>query len=135
MIETFRRYRRLDADERALLAEALVLCFRVRVGLRLLSFATLRKRLRRRPMPQGQPVARIAWAVHAVGKRLPGTTCLIEALVADCMLRRHGHAPTLRLGIQSGDVQSRLDAHAWVECGGTIVTGRIDNLENYAVLS
>jgi hypothetical protein len=87
-------------------------------------------------MPHGQPVARIAWAVNAVGKRLTGTTCLVEALAADSMLRRHGHVPTLRLGVHDdGSVQSRLDAHAWVECGGMVVTGRIDNLQNYAVLS
>jgi Transglutaminase-like superfamily len=136
MIDIVRRLRRMDADQRALLAEALVLLVGARVGLRVLSLTALRRRLRRPPMPLGQSVARIAWAVNAVGARLTGTTCLVEALAAESMLRRHGHQPTLNLGIHSdGRTHSRLDAHAWVECGDVVVAGRIANLERYAVLS
>lgn len=136
MIDLFRRLRRMDPGRRALLAEALVHLLCARVGLKLLPFATLRQRLLRPAKPHGESVAQVAWAVNAVGKRLAGTTCLVEALAADSMLRRHGHHPTLNLGIHSdGSVQSRLDAHAWVECGDMVVTGRVDNLERYAVLS
>jgi hypothetical protein len=136
MIDIFRRLSRMDPDRRALLAEALLLLLCARVGLRLLSFATLRRRLRRPPVPLGQPVDRIAWAVSAVAARLTGTTCLAEALAAESMLRHHGHQPTLNLGVHSdGGVHSHLDAHAWVECGNVVVAGRIRNLERYAVLS
>ena len=136
MIDLLRRLRRMDADSRALLAEALMLLLCARVGLRVLPFATLRRRLLRAPTRNGRSVARVAWAVNAVGRRLAGTTCLVEALAADTMLRRHGHHPTLNLGVHGdGGVHSPLDAHAWVECGGMVVSGRTDDLERYAVLS
>ena len=136
MIDIVRKLRRMDAGHRALLAEALALLVCARVGLRVLSLPTLRRRLLRPSIQDGQPVARIAWAVSAVGGRLPGTTCLVEAVAAESMLRRHGHRPTLNLGIHGdGGIDSRLNAHAWVECGDVVVTGRVDNLERYAVLS
>jgi hypothetical protein len=80
------------------------------------------------------PAGRIAWAVGAMGRRVPGTTCLVEALAAHCVLRRHGYAPMLSIGVRHGAALT-LDAHAWVECGGTVVIGTAPALAEYAVLS
>ncbi len=61
---------------------------------------------------------RVAWATAAAARHLPGTwTCLVQALVLQALLSRHGHLATLRLGVarhRSGAIA----AHAWVECEG-----------------
>ena len=76
----------------------------------------------------------VAWAVKAAGRRVPGTTCLAEALVAHSMLLHRGHAPTLRLGVRQSK-RPPLDAHAWVECDGIVVVGTSDTLSEYALLA
>lgn len=114
--------------------------------MRALPFPTVRgylDRLARKPEAHKDKVStlfdtvaagRIVWAVSAMGRRVPGTTCLVEALAAHCMLRRHGHRPALKIGVRRGAVVA-LDAHAWVECGGAVVIGRSAALTEYAVLS
>ena len=82
-------------------------------------------------------VGRIAWAVTAVARRLPGRiTCLSEAIAAHTMLRHRGFRPELHFGVREHSHSSQpLDAHAWVECGGKIVVGELENLADYAVLT
>jgi len=133
-VTLWRRFPRLSPGDRALLAEALLLLICVRAGLHVVPFTSLRRRLESRPLSIEHPVDRIVWAVGAITRRLPRTTCLTQALVADSMLRRHGHAPALRIGVRQGKSPA-LDAHAWVECDGAIVIGTIDTLGDYAILS
>jgi hypothetical protein len=143
MARHLRAFRALCADDRFLALEAAMLLVLLRIGLWTLSFATTRRVLNRyssrNQAPVGpqvhQTVSRIAWAVSAVARRLPfRTTCLVEALAAEAMLRRRGFAPTLRIGVREpGFGQTPLDAHAWVECAGSVVIGRLANLADYAV--
>ena len=54
------------------------------------------------------------------------------------LLRRHGHASDVKIGVRLGDRASGgipLDAHAWVECDGRIVSGAVAELDEYAVLA
>lgn len=129
--------RALAPAERRLLVEAFSLIVAVRAGLRLLPFTTVRRCVSRwaalRARAGCEP-GKIAWAVGAVGSRIPGTTCLVEALAADSMLRRRGHASALKVGVRRGAALS-IDAHAWVECSGTVVIGTTPELAEYAVLS
>lgn len=64
----------------------------------------------------------IAWAVCAVGRRIPGATCLVQALAAEEMLLRHGHPAEIRFGAakEAGKV---FVAHAWVVSGGKVLVG------------
>ena len=139
----------LPASDQKLLFEALALILSLRIGLRVLPFDALRRLSNRwagrkgdgnlfrmgsaKKVPVPFSTARIVWAVAAVGARVPGTRCLVEALAAETMLRRHGHAATLKLGVRRGAL--KLDAHAWVECDGVAVIGASSGLEGYAVLS
>ena len=77
-------------------------------------------------------VTEITWAISAVGKRIGRPTCLADAAVAYTMLRRRGHDPRLRIGVRRG--HSVLEAHAWVECNGTVVMGDVPEMTGYAVL-
>jgi len=147
----WRKLRGLDTVDRQLLVQATGLMIAVSVGLRVLPFTKVRKRRRdwinREVRNSGAfadgradrtiwtaEATRIVWAVRAAGSRMPGRTCLVEALTADAMLRRHGYAPALKIGVRRGSLVS-LDAHAWVECEGTVVIGETATLAEYVVLS
>ena len=150
MSPTWSKALMLPAADQRLLFESLTLILGFRVGLRVLSFDALRRLSNRwaacrkgdgnlfrtesaKKVPVPFSTARIVWAVAAVGARVPGTRCLVEALAAEIMLRRHGHAATLKLGVRLDAL--KLDAHAWVECDGVAVIGASSRLEEYAVLS
>ena len=125
-----------------MVVEAAVLLLLVRAGLSLLPFTTLRRSLRyysdsaRSAAPShGSLVPRVAWAVMAAARRLPmRTTCLVESLTGDAMLRRRGLSSTLRFGVRPPN-GGALAAHAWVEHDGTVVFGALDELPEYSVLS
>lgn len=114
-----------------------------RLGIIGMPFSVLRRALDRagrmcRPHPGGtseSSVARLAWAVAAAARRVPfRSTCLVESLAADAMLRRHGYASEIRFGVRlpSGGA---LAAHAWVEHQGAVVFGAVHELAEYSVLS
>ena len=72
----------------------------------------------------------------AAASVVPLRNCLRDALAADVMLARRGFQPTLRFGIRKPDGNRlTLDAHAWLECDGSIVAGRLESLDEYLVLS
>ncbi len=133
------RLRGLDRSDRRLFFEAMALTAAVRLGLTLLPFTVVRRCLDRvgsrtaEPRMSGRPrhrVHRIVWAVRAAAARIPAATCLVEALAADTLLRRHGHSSSLKIGVRPGRLVP-LDAHAWVECGGTPVIGATPQLAEY----
>ena len=139
MIRRWRRFRALGQGDRWLVIEAAVLLTIVPIGLRTVPFGVLRlvlaraKRLRARPQPE---LSRIAWAIGAAAPLVPLRSCLRDALAADVMLARRGFRPTLRFGIRKPHGNRlTLDAHAWLECDGSIVAGRLETLDEYLVLS
>jgi hypothetical protein len=137
-MSTWATIRSLSGAERQLLAEAIQLRLIVWIGLNVFRFNALRAYLQRRPVSHHQRIDRVAWAVKAVSHRWPGTTCLAEALVVEAMLRRHGHAPVLKIGVKHPQALERkrsLEAHAWVECEGVVVMGEAPEMADYAVLS
>lgn len=130
----------MGAPDYRLLAEATVLLLLVRLGVWILPFATLRRLIDRLRLPKRRSksdgVARLAWAVAVVARRLPSTTCLVQALAAEVMLRHRGYTPALRLGVRGrADDVKLIEAHAWLECGGTVVVGQVENLADYSMLS
>ena len=140
MIAVWRRYRALSSADRLLLREALALLAFVRCGLIVLPFSFVRRMLRREAGPgpgEANVPARVAWAMGALTRRTPGpTTCLAQALVAHALLRRRGARSALRIGVRKRTGEpGPLRAHAWVESGGLIVVGRLDDLEEYSVLA
>lgn len=117
--------------ERRLLIEAMIVVPMTRVALTLVPFrlvhraiaAVLRRQHSHAILPTAGPSAeRIAWAVTAVAMRVPGGSCLTQAIAATLLLVRHGHAATLRLGVAKNDDGS-LRAHAWVESDGRTILG------------
>lgn len=104
---------------------AAVLVGGVRIGLALLGFRRLRRTLAllaRTRTTAPLPPARVAWAVAAAGRRMPGGSgCLVQALAAQALLARHGHAAELRIGVaRAGE---GINAHAWLERDGQPLFG------------
>ena len=141
-METWRRFRSLNGRDRRMVIEAAALLLLVRAGLPLLPFHTLRRSLgyyadASRPAAPGSTalVPRVAWAVTAAARRLPiRTTCLVESLAGDTMLRRRGVSCDLRFGVRPPQ-RGELAAHAWVEHEGRVIFGALDELSEYSVLS
>ena len=107
----------------------------VHVGLRVLSFASLRRALdvcsRSGELQQGDDVSHIVWSVEAVSRRMPGgRSCLIDALTAEAMLRRRGYEPILHLGARRQS-DPPVDGHAWLVCDNQIVVGAVADLRDY----
>ncbi|MFN0060241.1 MAG: lasso peptide biosynthesis B2 protein [Planctomycetota bacterium] len=128
----FWRLFKLPARDRRLLVGAWFLLAGLRIGLRVLPFRWVQRRIARRPFTSGADSAiapdptlpdRVAWALSRASRYQPGRHfCLPQALCAQVLLRRGGHASELRFGVFHDETR-RVRAHAWVECAGAVVVG------------
>lgn len=125
------RLRRLTAEERGLLAEAVAWLALARLALLVLPFGVIAPRLGR-PLPpstapdaldaRGTAQARlVGWAVTRAAAHVPfRAVCLQQAVAAKLMLRRRGVAASVHLGVMKTNA---LAAHAWTDAGSVEVTG------------
>jgi hypothetical protein len=143
MMKSLHRYRALSAADRWLVIEAAVLLAAVRLGIAGVRISVLRPALHRSlrvitPHWGGKrvpSVSRLAWSVAAASRHLPfRSTCLVESLAADAMLRRRGYASEIRFGVRPPR-GGALAGHAWVEHDGAVVFGALAELAEYSVLS
>jgi len=114
-------------------------------GLRILRFATLQRILDRyikytmsRPIGHTAAVsiATVRRAIGAVSARAPSANCLVQALAADAMLRRRHLPSEIRIGVRPRCGHSaRLEGHAWVESGGVVAVGALDDLSEFETLA
>lgn len=66
---------------------------------------------------------KIAWAIGALSRRLPGLrNCLVQALAGQALLARHGQSSQLRIGV-ARFADGQFKAHAWVEVAGRLLIG------------
>jgi Transglutaminase-like superfamily len=145
----FSRFIALDRSQRRLVIEAAALLALVGAAMSVGGFARSRPLLERcarnrkasRTSAPGETFrtsiepSTVAWAVTAAATRFPfWHTCLVKALVTDLMLRRRGMPSSIFVGVRRGQIES-IDAHAWVESGGAVVIGALDDLGDFTVLS
>jgi hypothetical protein len=121
--------RRPSLDRRLLLSAAALHVFVV-IGVRVLSFARLRHGLDRlaafgsRTRRVDDIETRVVRAVRTVAARLPGASCLTEALATRCLLMQFRREATLCFGVSRIRPAGRpFDAHAWLEHGGSGLIG------------
>lgn len=72
------------------------------------------------------PVRRLAWAVQAAAKRIPGASCLTQALALQHLLACAGQSSQVRIGVAKS--ASGLESHAWLESRGEILIGNTGSL-------
>jgi transglutaminase superfamily protein len=77
---------------------------------------------RGRSTDKGRDARLITWAVERVSLRIPGATCLTQALSAHILLLKHGYPSQLCLGVARSD-KGDFRAHAWLESEGRVVIG------------
>jgi hypothetical protein len=140
---------RLDRRDRALAIVAARTLATTWVGLRTVGFKAMSTRAARvaghdarahawcGPPPRrtvARPtIERLAWAVRAAGRFLPGgTNCLVRALATQSLLGQYGYRSDLRIGVRK-DSDGGLAAHAWLESSGAVVIGEFE-LEHYVPL-
>jgi hypothetical protein len=146
-------FARLPATEKRLALRAIALLAATRVALRILPFDRARSLIAAAPrpaaragddlprsaVPGGDELPRaVRRAVIRAARSLPGSSCLAQSLVAERLLRAGGRAARLSIGVAAPDdaatARIGLDAHAWVESGGLLVTGD-DPHDRYQVLA
>ncbi len=133
------RFARLPrADQRLLIKSVWLLCG-MRIGLWLLPLRTLRRLSTRLPRstPASRPgddgaIDRVAWAVAAASRLVPGTTCLGRALGSQILLAERGVQADLHIGVARD--QHGFRAHAWVKSGDRIVGGTPEGIEQFTSL-
>ncbi len=146
-------FARLAPTEKRLALRAIALLAVTRVALRTLPFERAHALMAVAPRPAARarddlsrpagtasddlPRA-VRRAVIRAARSLPGSSCLAQSLVAERLLRAGGRAARLSIGVapqgDAGTMRVGLDAHAWVESGGVLVTGD-DPHDRYQVLA
>lgn len=127
----------LGAGEKRLMARAWGALFCFRLALWVFPLPRIKNYLEKvSPRPQlsdatPSPVsaAQISRAVGAMSRLVPKSTCLVQALAAQWLLRRENQASHLHIGVIK-DPNGALLAHAWVESDGAVVVGGGD-LDRY----
>jgi Transglutaminase-like superfamily len=147
---TAAKFIRLDRRDRALALAAARTLAVTWLGLHTAGFTAVERRASRvvahDPRPYvwcGPPprssvapptVDRIAWAIRAASRFIPGASnCLVRALATQTLLGRFGYRSQLRLGVRKPEDGS-FAAHAWLECAGAIVIGEFEP-DQYVLLA
>jgi hypothetical protein len=132
----WRRFLALPAAERRETVLAAAAIPVVWLLVRLLGFGSTRRLMERGARPADdlrQPAAGIDGVVRSVdraaGRLGPLSTCLTRSLVLWWRLRRHGHPAVLRAGVRRAE--AGIEAHAWVELGGSVLNDVADVAERF----
>jgi Transglutaminase-like superfamily len=118
--------RALSWPDRGLVAEAALLLAAARAVVRLLPYRWFQRWLtldRAGSAPNPLLVTRVRRAVNIASRNVPfAAVCLPQAMAAKAMLGRRGASSSLFVGA-ARDAAGEMILHAWLESGGTIVTG------------
>ena len=129
--DALNRFRRRVWLEAGTTAEALVVLFTARICVAFcfsrVAAWTLQTRSAGAPAPHRHLEARIGRSILRAARLLPGSSlCLPQAMAAKWMLERRGFPSTIHLGVgfrPAHEPGAHLHAHAWLEAGGSAITG------------
>lgn len=135
-----RAFAAMSTGDRVRFLSATALLLAVRLSVVVVPFARLRVALVRigdaaaRVVPGSPRPARVAWAVDAADRNVPGDrSCLVRSLTTETLLRAYGHEPVHRIGVDRGD-DGAVEAHSWIEYDGDVLIGQLDDLGRYEPL-
>lgn len=147
MLRPVRKFLQLDREHKRLFLQAWSRLAGVRFELRSRPFKELTAglTLHRPPFePPGlsaeamEQARRVGWAVRAASRFTPWqSTCLVQVLAAQRMLQERLLPGAFYIGAAPGAGEAGaegLDAHAWLKCGNTFITGEAGHAR-YAVVS
>ncbi len=139
MLRALERWRRIGVDGRHLTLEALLLVVYVRCALWCSPFAQVEQRFHPRSPIAAQrrnasgDAEQVAEAVRRAARRVPGASCLTQALATRVALGRRGVVGELRIGVAK-DASGMLEAHAWIEFEGRVLIGDLPDLARFQPL-
>jgi hypothetical protein len=125
LIHRLRKFLSLEPADQRVLCYALGLVVFARIILWIVPFSVIHRRLsgtaRPRNISPRRDVGYYMMAIDRTARWVPGATCLTQSLAARWLLRRAGFDATVRFGARRA-ASGELEAHAWVESGGKIVS-------------
>ena len=141
-MKRLRKFLSLSSSDRHLLVKTAVLLTGIRLGLRFLSFPTLRRILDKISKTSANPAQsyqstlnQVVWAVNVVSKYMPGgVKCLARALATQVLLAQRGYLVQLQIGVAK-DEAGQLEAHAWIESQDRVVIGDLKDLGRFTRLA
>ena len=117
---------RLSRRDRLDVARAWLWLVAARTGVACLSYGSITRLVARIPVRQESRDAtspeRCARAVRRASRFVGGSSCLTQAIAAQCLLRRDGWTSQIVFGVAQ-DSNGGLEAHAWLWNDGRIVVG------------
>jgi len=144
MVYKLKKFLVLSRLQKTLFLEAYATLTRVRVALLIFSFkqlvtsagidrnAVIRDDLSKELGVQAEIIGNVI--IMAANNTPWSSSCLVQALTAQRMLQRRGIPGALHLGTARSEDKNSVCAHAWIQCGDTVVTGSCEN-RHFAVLS
>ena len=130
-----RRFVELDSADQWLLLRAVGWLAVARIRLAITPFARLAEASAGESDPScrhtnSSLTKRVGFAVRAAANNVPWRSdCFPQAIAARELLRRYGYESTIHLGVEKAG-ENDIAGHAWLTCGGTVVTGG-DDLDRY----
>mgnify|MGYP000200430831 FL=1 len=118
--------------------------FFARMAVIFLPFRWIAKTLGEKDVPKGEidntsksndlELNRIGWTIRRISDHTPWkSNCLAQAITAQKMLASRNRSSKMFFGLKRGD-EGKMEAHAWLKSGDTILTGG-SGLEPYAVVA
>ena len=132
------KFSRLSWGSRAMLAETALAVLGARVALlvvpirKILRWSTV-ERFPSHAISSPMLEAELSRFVRAAGRRIPGATCLTQALALRYLLQKRGIRSELEIGV--GKDANGFKAHAWLAVEGRVIHGGGRQLEDYERLS
>jgi hypothetical protein len=129
------RFMQLSWLEQCLLIRAAWWLGILTLGLRIVPLSTLQHlllKLATRRM-KTVPAPLITWAIQVAGRFVPEAACLPQALAAQYLFVKSGYPAELQIGV-ARSADGKLEAHAWVISGGSVVIGDLCDLDRFAPL-
>ena len=145
MLRKISKFFALNGEEKKLFIEAYVLLGMIRAAILTISFKCLtrslehsKERVSLEPLTdeQLQTAIMIGKAIERAANYTPWeSACLAQSLTAQRMLQKRGVPGVFYLGAMKDESEEeKMKAHAWSQCGDTIVTGA-KGYEDFTVLS
>ena len=134
-MRTLRKFVHLPNAQKVILLRALWLAVLATAAVRLVPFRLANRLLRRTEIAARGDVseASICWAIGAAARRIPGCNCLPQALAGARLLRLHGIAAEIVIGV--APAADGLKAHAWVVDQERVLLGGALSEQRYTVLT
>lgn len=145
MLNKIKKFTTLSIEEKKLFLEAYVMLGLIRTAILTVSFKRLTRELEHHTQVQAlenltkteqEMAIKIGQAIMRAAAYTPWkSACLVQSLTAQKMLQKRGIPGVFYLGaMKDWESKEKMKAHAWTQCGETIITGE-NGHEVFTILS